>query len=131
MRGNSYLLHHYAFAIERTPYDHVNLRVASGTSPEAPIESVSELLPTEKLMEKPEDIEVVTEVIPLYANKYSPELFNYLRHALQNNFAEKPDYKFILMTTPRIIEFELMVCDFAEQLLGTYAVTNLAKRGSL
>jgi len=58
-------------------------------------------------------------------------LFNYLRHALQNNFSEKPDAKFILMTTPRIIEFELLICDFAEQLLGTYAVTCLAKRSSL
>ena len=69
------MLKNYSFTPESTPYDNVKLRVVSGTSPEAPIESVNEFLPSQKLLEKEDDLHLTTEILSLYANKYSPGKF--------------------------------------------------------
>ena len=45
---------------------------------------------------------------------------NYLRSVLTNNFADEEDAKFILVSSPRIIKFELLVIDFAIKLLETF-----------
>lgn len=56
---------------------------------------------------------------------------NYLRSVLSNNFAEEEDAKYILVSSPRIVKFEILIIDFAIRLLETFGQSILFKRSSL
>ena len=57
-------------------------------------------------------------------------MFSYLRSGLQNNY-NGPDSAQLMVSSPRVIEFELLVVDFALDMLEHYGKTELFKKTSL
>ncbi len=57
-------------------------------------------------------------------------MFSYLRSVLQNNF-NSPDSSYIMVSSPRVIEFEKLVVDFALDMLEHHGKTELFKRATL
>jgi hypothetical protein len=83
------------------------------------------LLPTEKILADKEHLSTTTELLQVKPFKLSPDLLNYLRSVLMNNFEGDEDHIFILVSTPRVLGYELMVVEFAIKLLDTYAKKTL------
>lgn len=57
-------------------------------------------------------------------------MFNYLRSVLQNNY-NGSDSEYIMVSSPRIIEYELLVIEFALDLLEHYGKTELFAKSTL
>jgi len=47
------------------------------------------------------------------------------------NFNDDEDFKYILVSSPRVLKFEIFVVDFALKLLQSYAKSVLFKKASL
>lgn len=107
--------------MKENKFDALKVRVVVGTAPEGKIENPSDLLPTQKLLEDTEHLSTTTELLVVKSFKLSSDLMNYLRSVLMNNFEGELEHKHILVSTPRVLKYELMVVDFALNLLETYA----------
>ena len=104
---------------EQNKYNTLHLRVIIGTNPKIAINHVSELIPDLKTIEDRDNVNTTTEVIRLAPFRVSESIMNYLRSVLQSNY-NGPDSEFIMISSPRIIEYELIVLDFAIDLLEHY-----------
>jgi hypothetical protein len=51
-------------------------------------------------------------------------MFNYLRSVLQTNYMGS-DASYIMISSPRVIDYELLVIDFALDLLESYGKAEL------
>ena len=110
----------YGFVLDDSnQYNTMHLRVTLGTNPKLAINHVSELFPDQKVLEDKDNLETTTEILKLAGFRPSESLMNYLRSVLQNNYAG-PDKDYIMISSPRIIEFELLVVEFAISLLEHY-----------
>jgi hypothetical protein len=98
--------------------------VIVGTNPKAALESVKELFPDVKILEDRDNLDTTTEVIRVPANRPSESLMNYLRSVLQNNY-EGDDCEFLMISTPRLLDFELLVVDWALDMLEHYGKSEL------
>jgi len=54
---------------------------------------------------------------------------SYLRSVLTNNFRDHDDYSYLMVSSPRVIKFEILVIDFAIQILEEIGKTILFKDG--
>lgn len=102
-----------------------------GTAPEGNIENPEDLLPTEKLLLDLENLGTTTELLTLKPMKLSSDLMNYLRSVLMNNFDQDEDFKQVLVSSPRVVRYEIIVIDFALKLLDTYAKKILFSKSTL
>ena len=59
-----------------------------GTAPEGEIEDVSELLPTDKIIEDWEHIDTTTEKITLKSHRLCTYLLDYLRSVMSSHYKE-------------------------------------------
>lgn len=91
---------------------------------------MSELFPSPKILEDKDNLETTTEIVRVQASRPSESLMNYLRSVLQNNY-QGGDSHYIMISTPRLIEYELLVVEFAIDLLEHYGKTELFKRSTL
>ena len=57
-------------------------------------------------------------------------MFAYLRSVMQNNY-QGADSEYIMISSPRIIEYELMIIDYALDLLEALGKTDLLVRSSM
>lgn len=108
----------------------MRVRLVVGTNPKAAIETVAELFPDEKTLEDKEHLETQTEVVKIAAGRPSVTLMSYLRSVLQNNY-QGGDQEYLMISSPRVPEYELMVVSFAISLLEHYGSTSLLKRSTL
>jgi hypothetical protein len=104
---------------ENNQYNTLHFRVIVGTNPKLAINHVNEFLPDAKLLEDREHIDTTTEIIKLPPFRVSESLMNYLRSVLQSNY-NGPDSDYIMISSPRLIDYELIVLDFAIDLLTHY-----------
>ena len=58
-----------------------------------------------------------TEIILIKPHNLSEEYLSYLRSVLMLNNYNGPDKQYILVTTPRVIEFEQLIVSFGIELL--------------
>jgi len=115
---------------ESNQYNTLHFRVIIGTNPKLAINHVTEFLPDSKILEDREHIETTTEVIKLPPFRVSDSLMSYLRSVLQSNY-NGPDSDFIMISSPRLIEYEIIVLDFAIDLLNHFGKETLYKRSTL
>lgn len=98
-------------------------RTIIGTSPEQAIEKPEELLPTQKILDDPDNIDLTTELHKIQPYRLSNELMAYLRSVLTNNFTS-PEAKYVMISCPRVLSYEKLVFDWAIKLLTHVQVTN-------
>lgn len=123
-RSNQYLVENYGFTLDHTNfYSHLPIRAVLATNPKAKIKSAKELLPDEKLLADEENLYAVTELLKVKYNKVSPEVFSFLRSVLMESNYEADDKKYLMVSSPRVIDFELMVLKFGVELLEEYGKT--------
>jgi hypothetical protein len=115
---------------EHNQYNTLHLRVIIGTNPKLAINHVSEFIPDQKTIEDRDNINTTTEIIRLSPFRVSDSLLNYLRSVLQSNY-NGADSEFIMISSPRVIEYELLVLDFGIDLLQHYGKETLYKRSTL
>jgi len=119
-KSNSYLLENYGFTLdEKNIFAQIELRVKIGINPKEKVKSADVFYPDEKTLEDVENLETSTLLMRIKGEVISEGLLAYLREHLQNNF-EGEDKKYIMATSPRVIEYELMVIDFALELLYAF-----------
>ena len=89
------------------------------TAPDGEIEEITELLPTEKVMEDLENIDITTEKMSLKPYRLCIELFNYLRSVLSEAYKENDgaDSEYLMISCPRVLPFELFICERAIELI--------------
>ena len=78
------------------------------------------MLPDEKML-KDENMEITTELLRISPLNVSEDLLAYLRSVLMMKNYEGEDKSLIMVSSPRIIDFELLVLDFAIYLLIEHA----------
>jgi hypothetical protein len=95
----------------------LRIRVVVGTSPEGKIESPQELFPTQKILDDVPNLETTTELFKIYPYRVCNSMMSYLRSVLSNNFIDEEDHGLIMISCPRILRFELLVIEFAQNLI--------------
>ena len=90
----------------------MDIRVVLSTNPKEKIKNAKSLLPDEKML-KDENMEITTELLRISPLNVSEDLLAYLRSVLMMKNYEGEDKSLIMVSSPRIIDFELLVLDFA------------------
>jgi len=90
----------------------LDIRVVLSTNPKEKIKNAKSLLPDEKML-KDENMEITTELLRISPLNVSEDLLAYLRSVLMMKNYEGEDKSLIMVSSPRIIDFELLVLDFA------------------
>ena len=125
-RSNSYLLENYGFTLDHTnAYASLRLRVILSTNPKAKIESAKSLFPDQKTLDDREHLDDMTELLKIKHNRVSTGILEYLRSVLMESNFDHEDKKYIMVSTPRVVEFEILVVKFAISMLEEYAKMNL------
>jgi len=123
-RSNQCLVENYGFTLDHNNfYSHLPFRAVLATNPKAKIKSAKELLPDEKMLADEENFYAVTELLKVKYNKVSPEVLSFLRSVLMESNYEADDKKYLMVSSPRVIDFELMVLKFGVELLQEYGKT--------
>jgi hypothetical protein len=117
-------------ADDNNQYNTMHFRVIIGTNPKEAIKHVSELLPTQKILDDRKNIDTLTEKVKLSPFRISDTLLNYLRSVLQASY-NGPDQEYLMISSPRLLEYELMVMENAIDLLEYYGREVLFKRSTL
>ena len=111
-------------------YNTMHFRVVLGTNPKQAINHVSELFPDQKILDDRDNIETTTEKVRLPPFRISDSFFNYLRSVLQSNYSGG-DQEYLMISSPRLIAYELMVVEWAIDILEYYGKEQLYKRSTL
>jgi len=119
-------LYSYGFTLDETNlFTALEFRVILGHNPKEQIKNAASLLPDEKILQDEENLELATEMVKVKANRVSEGFLSYLRSALMMKNFESEDKKYLNVSSPVLIDFELIVVDFAVELLTQWA--NLPK----
>ena len=126
-------MYSYGFCLEDNQFGSFKFRVVLSTAPDGEIEDVTELLPTDKVIEDWENIDTTTEKMIIKSHKLCTQLFDYLRSVMSNHYKENngPDFEYLMVTCPRVIPFEIMITDWAIKLLEHVGETQLFHRTTL
>ena len=121
-RSNSFLMENYGFTLDHNnPFASLEFRVAMNTNPKEKIKNASSLLPSDEILDDEKQCEAMTELVKLKANTVPGELLSYLRSALMRHNYEGSDKNLIMVSTPRIVEFEIFVVEWAIDLVNEYS----------
>jgi hypothetical protein len=115
---------------ESNQYNTLHFRVTLATNPKQAINHVSELFPDQKTLADRDNVETTTEKVKLAPFRVSESLMNYLRSVLQQNYTGA-DQEYLMISSPRLIEYEILVVEFAIDLLEYYGREVLFKRSTL
>ena len=99
----------------------MEFRLILGTNPKEKIQNVKSLFPDDKILEDEENLDYSTELVKIKATRVSDGFLAYLRSVLMLNNYEGEDKKYINVSSPVVIDFELLVLDFAVNLLTEWA----------
>jgi len=91
----------------------MEFRVTLTTNPKKKLESADELLPNKECLDDHENIDVTTELLKVSPFSTPKGLLAYLRSVLMVKNFDDEDKKYIMVSSPRILKFELLVLDFA------------------
>ena len=92
-----------------------------GTNPKEKIEKASQLLPDDKMMKETDTIDAKTELINQKGHKLCNGFLAYLRSVLSENNYKGSQKNAIRVSSPCLIDFELIVLDFAVKVLQEYS----------
>jgi hypothetical protein len=94
-------------------------RVVIGTSPTEPLKSPTDILPSARVLEDRNNIDITTEIQTIHHDRVCYNLLNYLRSVMQPNYRASglPDAELIMISCPRLVQYELMVIEFAIKLM--------------
>ena len=125
------MFQNYGFVMnDANQYNTLHFRVTLSTNPKQAINHVSELFPDQKTLDDRDNIETTTEKVKLAAFRISDSYFNYLRSVLQQNYTG-PDQEYLMISSPRLIEYELMIVEWAIDMLEYFGKQELFKRSTL
>ena len=65
-----------------------------------------------------------TEILHIKSHRLSEEYLSYLRSVLMLINYNGPDKQYILVTTPRVVEFEQLIVSFGIEMLMQFAKNN-------
>jgi hypothetical protein len=99
----------------------LEIRLTLGTNPKEKILSAKSLFPDAKILEDEENLDYATEIVKVKATRVSEGFLAYLRSVLMLNNFEGEDKKFINVSSPVVIDFEMTVIDFAVNILTEWA----------
>ena len=104
-----------------------------GVSPNGEIEDISELIPAQEVLDDIENIDKLTEEISLQSFRLNEPLFEYLRSTMTSHYVEMGgvDSEFLMLSCPRVVDFELLCVEWAIKLLQKTALQELLKRRSI
>ena len=108
----------------------MHFRVVLGTNPKQAINHVSEMFPDQKILDDRDNIETTTEKVRLPPFRISDSFFNYLRSVLQSNYTGG-DQEYLMISSPRLLPYELMIVEWAIDILDYYGKEHLYKRSTL
>ena len=91
----------------------MDIRVVICTNPKEKLKNAKSLLPDDRLLKDTENLEITTELLSISPLRVSEALLAYLRSVLMMKNYEGEDKSLIMVSSPRIIDFELIVLDFA------------------
>ena len=122
-KSNSYFVENYGFTLdESNAFASLEFRVSVGINPKDKVKSVEVFFPGEALLQDLDNIDNTTVMLRVKGQCISEGLLTYLRDNLLNNY-EGPDKSYIMIASPRVIQFELLILDFALDLLYAFPDT--------
>lgn len=134
-RSDDYLLESYGFCLEpnQNPFSSWKFRVLIGVNPAGEIEEISEMVPPKAVRDDRENIDKLTDLISVQSHRISEPLMEYLRTTMNNHYSEigGSDAQYLMISSPRVIEFELLILDWGIKLLEHIAKDELFRHGSL
>jgi len=127
-RSNAYLMENYGFTLDDTNRQAcITLRVVIGTNPKEKISSAPKLLPDQKILEDTENLDAQTEVLQVTCHPLSTPFLSYLRSVLMQNNYTGPGKDKLMVSCPKVVEFEVMVLQWAIDLLTLYGEENISQ----
>ena len=134
-RSDDYLVEQYGFCLGEgeNPFSAWKFRVHIGVSPSGEIDDISELIPPQAVIDDHENVDKLTELIAVQRNRPSPSLMEYLRGAMSSHYSETggEDSEYLMMTCPRVLDFELLIVDWALKLVEKVGKEELLKKRTL
>ena len=111
----------------------MKFRVNVAVCPTGEIEDVGELLPPKEVIDDYENMDKLTDQISVQSHRLSDQFFNYLRQTMTSHYEETGgvDSAYLMISCPRVIDFELLIVDWAIQLLQKIGKDELLKESTL
>lgn len=120
-RNNRQLLETYGFTLTKdNPIASAEFRIYLSTNPKEALTSARQLLPDQKVLNDYENIDNYTEIAKVKANDSSEDFLCYLRSVLMTSNYDKEDKKDIMVSSPSVIDFEIIVMQYAIELITLY-----------
>lgn len=120
-RSNRQLLECYGFVLsDKNPCASAEFRIILSTNPKEALTSARQLLPEQKILDDYENIDNYTEIAKVRANATSDDLLCFLRSVLMTSNYDGPDKDDIMVSSPAVIDFEIIVMSYAIELLQLY-----------
>ena len=102
------------------PCASAEFRINLCTNPKEALTSARQLLPDQSILADYENIDNYSEVTKVRANEASDDLLCYLRSVLMTSNYDKEDKVDIMVSSPCVIDFEIIVLQYAIELLTLY-----------
>lgn len=134
-RSDDFLVDNYGFCLDpgRNPFSSWKFRVVMGSQTPQTLSDITELIPTEAHRAIWSQINDKTELMAVQSDRISEPLFEYLRSVLQGRYKADggADGKYLVISSPWVIKYEIFVVTMALQLLDTVSQAELFHRSSL
>mmetsp|Transcript_4384 Transcript_4384/g.7415 ORF Transcript_4384/g.7415 Transcript_4384/m.7415 type:complete len:343 (-) Transcript_4384:442-1470(-) len=123
--NNAQLLENYGFTLSQAnKYSSFEFRVTLGTNPKKEVKAASEFLPHPKELEDLKNVDLTTEKMILKTNRVPSKLLQYLRSTLMANNYKGEDKALLMVSSPRVVKFEILVVQFAIDLVQAFCHRN-------
>lgn len=120
-RSNRQLLETYGFVLsDKNPSASAEFRIILSTNPKEALTSAKQLLPEQKILDDYENIDNYTETAKARASITSDDLLCFLRSVLMTSNYDGPDKRDIMVGSPAVLDFEIVVMSYAIELLQLY-----------
>ena len=134
-RSDDFLASQYNFCLDpdENNYSSWKVRVLIGVNPIGEIEDISEFIPTQAILDDYENLDKVTDLINVKRYRLCEQLLEYMRHTMSYHYSELGglDPEYLMISCPRVIDFEKLIVDWAIKLLLKISQEELFKRKSL
>jgi hypothetical protein len=97
----------------------LEFRVNIGINPKERVKNVDAFFPSDTLLEDVDNLDNTTLLLRIKGRVVSEGLLAYLRENIQNNY-DGPDKGYIMIASPRVMDFELIVIEQAIEILMAY-----------
>lgn len=126
-RTNGHLIENYGFTLDDTNRQScLSLRLVIGTNPKEKISSPAKLVPSAKVLEDTDNLDAQTELHQVTAQCLSTPFLSYLRSVLMQNNYDGEGKDTLMVSCPKVLEFEILVIGWAVELLVMYGKDNVS-----